>query len=148
MHVREVMSRDVRIASPDHPIRDAAKLMAKLDTGFLPVGENDRLIGAITDRDIAIRAVADGRGPDTPIRDVMSKGIEFCFEDEDAEKVCQKMGKHQVRRLAVLNHDKRLVGVVSLGDFAMHRDDGAPVGKALEGISHPGGHKSQTGARA
>src|SRR5262245_34578853 len=87
MKVSEAMSRDVRVASPDETISDAAKVMATIDAGALPVGENDRLIGMITDRDIAVRAVAEHKGPDTPVREVMTRDVKYCFDDEDLQQV-------------------------------------------------------------
>ena len=143
MQVSELMTRDVRIASPEDSLEHAAKMMAEIDAGVLPVGENDRLVGMITDRDIAIRAVAKGMGPETKVRDVMSKEVKYCFEDEDLDDVTDNMGDLQVRRLPVLNHDKRLVGIISLGDVAVgHASDAS---QALQGISEPGGQHSQTG---
>lgn len=143
MKVSEAMTPDVMIADPSQNICDAAKMMADLDTGVLPVGENDRLVGMITDRDIAIRAVAAGKPPTTPVRDVMSKEVKYCFEDEDLDEVAQNMADIKVRRLPVLNHDKRLVGIVSLGDMALTSGP-QPVGGALCGISEPGGAHSQS----
>jgi CBS domain-containing protein len=144
MKVREAMTRDVKLVKPDQPISEAAKLMAELDIGALPVEENDRLVGMITDRDIAVRAVAAGRGPDTPVREVMSKEIKYAYEDQSIDEVTQNMGELRVRRLPVLNRDKRLVGILSLGDLAI--DEGAQdeAGEALGGISRPGGQHSQS----
>ena len=144
MKVSEAMTRDVRVASPDQTIQDAARLMAEVDTGVLPVGEDDRLVGMITDRDIAVRGVAEGKGPQTTIREVMTEHVHYCFEDEDTDEVAQKMADSQVRRLPVLNRDKRLVGILSLGDLAVMQG-GRPAGEALAGISEPGGAHSQTG---
>ena len=112
--------------------------MAEIDAGSMPVGENDRLVGMITDRDIAIRAVAQGKGPDTPVRDVMSKEVKYCFEDEDLEHVAKNMGDIQVRRLPVVTRDKRLVGIVSLGDVSQNEDT-ETTGEATAGVSQPGG---------
>jgi CBS domain-containing protein len=149
MQVSEAMSGDVRIASPGQSIRDAARMMAQIDAGVLPVGENDRLIGMITDRDIAVRAVGAGKGPDTPIREIMSKEVMYCFEDDDLDEVAENMADIKVRRLPVLNRDKRLVGIVSLADIALTEGAGS-AGSALCGISEPGGEHSQSmdGARA
>jgi CBS domain-containing protein len=149
MQVSEAMSRDVRIASPDQSIREAARIMAEIDAGALPVGDNDRLLGMITDRDIAIRAVAAGKSPDTPVREVMSAEVKYCFEDDDLNEVAQNMADIKLRRLPVLNHDKRLVGIMSLGDMAL-TDGPVNAGTALCGISEPGGAHSQStdGARA
>jgi CBS domain-containing protein len=143
MQIREAMSDDVRIANPGQSIRDAAMLMAKIDVGSLPVGEDDRLVGIITDRDIAVRAIALGKGPDTPVRDVMSKEVKYCFEDDDVDEVAQNMADIKVRRLPVLNKGKRLVGIVSLGDLAL-TDGPVSAGEALCGMSEPGGAHSQT----
>jgi CBS domain-containing protein len=144
MRVAEVMTRDVRLIEPNQTIRDAARLMAEMDAGIMPVREGDRLVGMITDRDIAVRAVAQGRGPDTPVREVMTDEVKYCFEDEDTAAVERNMAEIQVRRLPVLTRDKRLVGILSLGDLAMS-DKAAKVGAAVAGISQPGGQHSQTG---
>jgi CBS domain-containing protein len=144
MQVREAMSEDVRIVNPNQSIREAAVLMAKIDAGGLPVGENDRLVGMITDRDIAVRAIALGMGPDTAVRQVMSEDVKYCFEDDDVGEVAQNMSDIKVRRLPVLSKDKRLVGIVSLGDLAL-ADGPANAGEALCGISEPGGAHSQAG---
>jgi CBS domain-containing protein len=144
MQVRDAMSEDVRILNPNQSIREAAILMAKIDVGVLPVGENDRLVGMITDRDIAVRAIALGMGPDTVVREVMSEDVKYCFEDDDVGQVAQNMSDIKVRRLPVLNKDKRLVGIVSLGDLAL-ADGPANAGEALCGISEPGGAHSQSG---
>ena len=138
MRVSEAMTREVRVATPGQTIRDAAKTMAEIDAGVLPVGENDRLIGMITDRDIAIRAVAQGKGPDTPVRDVMStEQVLYCYEDEELDHVAKNMGSEQVRRLPVVNRDKRLVGIVSLGNIAQAETKAAS--KAVKGVTKPGG---------
>ena len=144
MQVNEAMSSDVKIATPDQSIRDAAKMMAELDAGVLPVGENDKLVGMITDRDIAIRAVAAGKPPTTKVRDVMSSEVKYCFEDDDLDDVAENMADIKVRRLPVLNREKRLVGIVSLGDIALF-DGAGSAGSALCVISEPGGDHSQSG---
>jgi CBS domain-containing protein len=137
------MTNDVEIANPEQSIREAAEIMARLDAGVMPVGENDRLVGIITDRDIAVRGVAKGRGPDAKIRDVMSTDVKYCYEDEEIEDVLRNMGDLQVRRLPVLSRDKRLIGIVSLGDLATN-GQAADAGEALSGISKPGGEHSQS----
>ena len=147
MKISETMTRDVKIAAPNQSILEAAKLMAELDVGALPVGENDRLVGMVTDRDIAIRAVAIGRGPDTPIREVMTTDVKYCFDDQTIEEVTQSMGDIRVRRLPVLNRDKRLVGIVSIGDIATTGEGEEQAGEALGGISQPGGEHSQSDVR-
>jgi len=143
MHVSECMTREVKIANPQETICDAAKMMADCDAGVLPVGENDRLVGVITDRDIAVRGVAEGKGPNASVREVMSAEVQYCFEDDDVDQALRKMGELQVRRLPVLNRDKRLVGIVSLSDLAMHGET-ARAGSALSNIARPGGEHSQT----
>jgi CBS domain-containing protein len=143
MKVSNCMTKNVKIADPDQTIRDAALAMGRLDAGVLPVGENDRLVGMITDRDIAIRGVAEGKGPDAKIRDVMSRDVKYCFEDEEIDDVLHNMGELKVRRMPVLNRDKRLVGIVSLGDLATNAET-AEAGEALGDISRPGGEHSQT----
>lgn len=140
MKVSECMSDGVELCAPDDTIRSAARKMREIDAGSIPVGENDRLVGIITDRDIAIRAVAEGMGPESPIRNVMSKDIRWCFEDEDLDVVAGQMAEHQIRRLPVLNRDKRLVGMISLGDVSLA--DGASSGEALQDISAPSGQHS------
>jgi CBS domain-containing protein len=143
MKVREAMTRDVRLARPNQSIREIARLMAELDIGAVPVEENDRLVGMITDRDIAVRAVAEGRGPDTKVSDVMSRDIKYCYEDQSIDEVTRNMGDIRVRRLPVVNRDKRLVGILSLGDLAIDATAQDEAGEALGGISRPGGQHSQ-----
>ena len=147
MRVSEAMSRDVRVASPDESICEAACSMAQLDAGAMPVGKDDRLVGMITDRDIAVRAVAAGKGPDTPVRDVMTPEVKYCYEDEDLAHVAKNMGELRVRRLPVLNRDKRLVGILSLGDLALAEDEKV-AGEAVKGVSQYAGPHSQIPAVA
>ena len=143
MKVRDAMTHDVRITNPDETILQAAQTMADLDAGILPVGDHDRLVGMITDRDIAIRGIAKGRGPDAKVRDVMTSEVKYCFDDQEIDEVCRNMGSIKVRRLPVLDHSKRLVGILSLGDIALAQSNGS-AGKALSGISRHGGEHSQT----
>jgi len=143
MQIRELMTPDVEVIRPDDTLRTAAKMMADYDVGALPVGENDRLVGMVTDRDITVRAVAQARDPEkTSVRDVMSGRVLYCFEDEATPEVARKMGDWQVRRLPVLNRDKRLVGIVSLGDLAF-QDQHAQAGEALRGVAQPTGKREQ-----
>ena len=142
MKVCDAMSCDVMVASPTQSIRDAAKIMAKIDAGSLPVGENDRLVGMITDRDIAIRAVAEGKSPTTKVRDIMSEELLYCYDDQDLEEVAQNMSQMKVRRMPVVNREKRLVGIISLGDLARNEDSGT-TGATVSQISEPGGQHSQ-----
>jgi CBS domain-containing protein len=144
MRVNEVMTRDVRISRPDQTIQDAAWQMLEIDAGALPVGENDRLIGMITDRDIAVRGIARGKGPQTPVREVMTSDVKFCFEDEETDHIVRNMGDQQIRRLPVLNRNKRLVGLLSVGDLAI-AEGSELAGEAVADISRPGGAHSQSG---
>jgi len=136
-HVKDVMTRNVKVASPDMTIQEAARSMSEGDFGMLPVGENDRMIGAISDRDIAIRAVAEGKGPNTPVRDVMSTGICWAYDDDTIDHAAKLMSDRQVRRLPVVDRDKRLVGIVALGDFAVDKSEIKPAADALAKISGP-----------
>lgn len=133
--VKDVMSRDVQVTGPDSSIKDAAQQMLKGNFGMLPVEENDRMIGAISDRDIAIRAVAAGKHTDAKVRDVMSEGIIWAFENDSVADAAKRMSDHQIRRLPVVNAEKRLVGIVALGDFAVVSADIEVAGKALSKIS-------------
>jgi len=144
MRVADVMTRSVFIVNPDETIQEAAMAMAGIDAGILPVANDDRLVGMITDRDIAVRGVAEGKGPDTKVHDVMTKDIRYCFDDQDIEDVIHNMGDIQVRRLPVVSRDKRLVGILSLADIAMTASNGE-AGEALGKISRPGGDHTQTG---
>ena len=143
MKVSEAMTREVVLCSPDKSIREAARMMLECDAGAIPVGDGDRLVGMITDRDIAVRAVARDLAPSTPIREVMSKEVLYCFEDEDIQHVAANMGDQQVRRLPVLDRNKRLVGIVSLGDLARQAQP-RTTGEAVAAISRPGGAHDQT----
>lgn len=142
MKVREAMTADVRLVNPDQSIREAARLLATEDIGALPIGENDRLVGMITDRDIAVRAVAQGLGPDTKIRDVMSKDVKYCFDDDDLSDAADNMGDIKLRRLPVLNSDKRLVGILSISDLPQGGDF-EQIAITVSAISAPGGAHSQ-----
>ena len=142
MKIRDVMTPDVRTVAPSTSIREAAQIMAETDVGVLPVAESDRLVGMLTDRDIAVRAVAAGRGAETPVREAMSPEIKYCFEDDDVDEVCENLADQRLRRLPVVDRDKNLVGIVSLSDLAK-RGDSEAAGEALEGITQPGGQHSQ-----
>jgi CBS domain-containing protein len=139
MKISEVMSPEVRIADPDDTIQDAAQIMEENDVGFLPVGEDDRLVGMITDRDIALRAVAKGKDPHTTlVRDVMTTKVLYCYDSDEVEAAADNMAELRVRRLPIVNADKRLVGVVSIGDIAFLHSP-TTAGKTLEGVCTPGG---------
>lgn len=135
--LKDLMSPDVEFVSPEMTIADAAKKMRDGDFGMLPVAEDDRMIGAISDRDIAIRAVAEGLGAYTKVRDVMSDGIAWAYDDDSVEQAAKIMSERQVRRLPVVNRAKRLVGIVALGDFAVESTEVRPAAQALAGISKP-----------
>ncbi|MEO6291283.1 MAG: CBS domain-containing protein [Burkholderiaceae bacterium] len=135
--LKDLMSRDVKVISPDMSIKDAARKMRDGDFGMMPVGEDDRMIGTLSDRDIAIRAVAEGMDANTKVRDVMSEGIAWAYEDDSVEHAAKIMSERQVRRLPVVDRDKRLVGIVALGDFAVESSDIQPVAQALSEISKP-----------
>ena len=139
MQVSKVMTRDAECVRPDNTLQEAARKMRDLDVGPMPVcGDNDRLVGMLTDRDIAVRAVAEGKDPTrTPVKDVMTEGISYCYEDEDVSDAARQMSEKQIRRLVVLNRDKRLVGIVSLGDLATQTGDRQTAGKTLERVSEP-----------
>jgi len=135
--LKDLMSRDVQIISPDGTIKEAAQHMLKGNFGMMPVGENDRMIGTISDRDIAIRAVAEGKDPSTKVREVMSEGIVWAYEEDSVDDAVKLMSDHKIRRLPIVNADKRLVGIVALGDFAVESADIEAAGEALSEISKP-----------
>jgi CBS domain-containing protein len=138
MQIRDIMTRTVELAAPEDSIREAARKMTELDCGILPVGENDRLIGMLSDRDIVTRAVAEGYDPDECyVREIMSRDVMYCYEDETSDDLARNMAGLQVKRLPVLSRDKRLVGIVSLGDLALVRPAQGQAQRALAGISQP-----------
>ncbi|MDI9239669.1 CBS domain-containing protein [Lysobacter sp. LF1] len=130
------MNTDVFLTAPHRTIREAAETMQRMDVGSLPVGDGDRLVGMVTDRDIAIRAVARGMSADTPVREVMTERIRYCFDDDELDDVARNMADLQVRRLPVINREKRLVGFVSLSDFAYSGDDHSSE-ELLKGVARP-----------
>jgi len=144
MKVSECMSPDVETVTPEQPIQEAARFMLRDDAGSMPVCDGDRLVGMITDRDIAVRAIAEGRGPDTPVRDAMTDEVLYCYDDDDIDDVALKMSDAQVRRFPVISHEeKKLVGIISLGDISRSSaDEAAHV--AMQGVTDPGGMHSQT----
>jgi CBS domain-containing protein len=144
MKISEIMTPNPEVITPEQPIQQAARLMLDGDTGALPVGDGDRLIGMVTDRDIAVRAVAEGRGPDTPVREVMSEKLLFAWDDQEVEDVAIQMSDAQVRRMPILSRQgERLVGIVSIGDIAT-QGDGDAAEAALSGVSEPGGEHNQS----
>ena len=142
MLVKEAMSRDVKTVAPDQAVQDAARIMLEIDVGALPVGATDTLVGMITDRDIAVRGVAAGKPPTARVREVMSAEVMYCYEDEDTAHVARNMGEQQIRRLPVVDRNKRLVGILSLADLATSAKTGQATA-ALSGISQAGGAHSQ-----
>jgi CBS domain-containing protein len=139
MQIRDIMTPGVECVRPDDTLQEAARKMRDLDVGPMPVcGENDRLAGMITDRDITVRAVAEGRDPkSTKVRDVMTEDVISCFEDQDVQDAARLMQSRQVRRVLVLNRDQRLVGIISLGDLAVEADDSRWAGEVLQDVSEP-----------
>jgi len=142
MKVSDAMTPEVELCTPDDTLKDAAQAMAALGVGLLPVTDNDRLVGMITDRDIAIRGIGMGRGPEARVGDVMTADVRYCYEDQQLDEVSAIMGDLQVRRLPVLNREKRLVGIIALGDIALVQG-GNGTGAALSRISRPGGQHVQ-----
>ncbi len=136
MLVRDIMTRDVRLLSPHDSLMAAARRMRDDNIGSLPVAEGDRLVGYVTDRDLVVRGLAQGFAPETHVRDVMTDRVLYCFEDEEVEEVALNMAHNQVRRLPVLSREKRLVGIVALGDLATKAKDSSAE-DALEGVSKP-----------
>jgi len=142
MQLKEIMTPQVEVVRPDASLQEAAEMMMKLDVGPLPVCDGQRLVGMLTDRDITVRGTAQGRDPKTTqVQEVMTPDVIYCFEDQDVEDAADLMEEHQIRRLVILNRDKKLVGIVSLGDLALEADeedlDDAEVGEVLEQISQP-----------
>jgi CBS domain-containing protein len=136
MIVRDVMTREVECTSPEATLQQAALRMRELDVGLLPVCGHDRLTGTISDRDMVIRAVADGRDPKTfTVYDVMTPEVVYCFEDQDLSTAAQLMQEKQIRRLPVLSRDKRLVGIISLGDVAVESHNDRLSGHTLAAVS-------------
>src|SRR5690606_1565589 len=136
MRIGDVMSRDVCVVSPATTLREAAREMARRDVGCLPVGEDDRLVGIVTDRDIVLRRIGEGLDPDSSVREVMTAGVKYCFDDEDVDEVAANMAGLEKRRLPVLNRDMRLVGIVSLANFAYSHDQQASQ-ELLRGVARP-----------
>ncbi len=140
MKVYDIMSSDVQLITPDDTIQAAAQKMVDADVGFLPVGENDKLVGMVTDRDIALRAVARGKNPaSTRVREVMTDKVLYCLEDEDVEQAADTMANLRIRRLPIIDDDKRLVGVLSLGDIAF-KHKASTAGTTLVHVCDPHAH--------
>lgn len=146
MYVSDCMTRDVSVVGPDDTIQHAAKIMGQIDAGVLPVAESGRLVGMITDRDIAIRAVGEGKIPaQCRVGDVMTTEVRYVFEDDPIEDAADNMSELQLRRLPVVSREKNLVGILSLGDMAQE-DEPRQAGETLQGITRKGGLHTQDGA--
>jgi len=138
MRVKDIMTPGVECVSPDDTLQAAACKMRDLDVGPLPVCDHDRIAGMLTDRDITVRAIAGGKDPTSArVREAMTEDVIFCFEDQDVEEAARMMQERQVRRILVLNRDKRLTGIVSLGDLAAEAGDKHRSGEVLQDISEP-----------
>jgi CBS domain-containing protein len=138
MRLSDIMTSNPVVLAPDTVLREAAQKMRELDSGVMPVGDNDRLVGMLTDRDITVRATADGKDPNsTPVRDVMTSDVVYCFADDDIETAARTMEENQIRRVIVLDRDKRLVGIASLGDIAVHAPTNQLPGEVTEAVSEP-----------
>jgi CBS domain-containing protein len=138
VQVHEVMSRSVEVVGPDATLEEAARRMRERNVGLLPVCDGDRLLGMITDRDIAVRGIAEGKDPrTTPVREAMTPEVIWVFEDADLHDAAQLMEENEVRRVVVLNHDKRLVGVVSLDDVAARAGEQRLAGEVLQQVAPP-----------
>jgi CBS domain-containing protein len=137
MQLKEVMTRAVETIQPNTGLRQAAKTMKEMDVGVLPVCDGDRLVGLVTDRDLTVRGLAEGSA--SSVADVMTPEVTFCFEDQDVTEAANLMEEHQIGRIPVLSREKRLVGIVSLGDLAVSTGDQALAGEVLERVSQPSG---------
>lgn len=142
MNIRDLMTSDVKTVSPDATAQEAAGFMLSADTGSIPVCDGDKVIGMITDRDIAVRGVAEGKGPDCSVRDLMSSELIYARDTDDVLAIAQRMSDKQVRRLPVLDAEDKLVGMVSLGDLSREAQESAAA-TALEGVSAAGGQHAQ-----
>jgi CBS domain-containing protein len=138
MRLGEVMTRDVETVSPDASLKEAAVQMKSLDVGLMPVCDGDELKGTLTDRDITVRATAEGLdASQTRVSEIMSTDVVYCFEDQEIEEAMSLMEARQIRRLPVLTREKRLVGIVSLGDLAVHAGQNELLGDTLKEVSRP-----------
>lgn len=136
MKIKEIMCTDFKVISPETSLRRAAEIMRDCDIGYLPIGENDRLVGAVTDRDIVIRGIAAGRDPiTTSVQRIMTGKVVYCFESDDVRAAGEYMKEKQIRRLVVLSRAKRMVGVVTLGDIARACNDDKLTGDIETGVA-------------
>ena len=138
MRLKEIMTKDVEVVAPEATLQDAAKKMKALNVGLIPVCNGEKVTGMLTDRDITVRATAEGRSPTrTKVSEIMSHDVAYCFEDQEIEQAVTVMEVKQIRRLPIMSRDKRLVGIVSLGDLAVHTGDQVLAGEALMEVSEP-----------
>ena len=138
MQLKEIMTPHAEVIHPEASVQEAAQKMKGLDVGPLPVCTGERLEGMLTDRDVTVRAVAEGRDPKTTkVQEVMTREVVYAFEDQDVTEAARLMEQHQIRRVMVLNRDKQLVGIVSLGDVAVHAGNARQAGQTLERVSEP-----------
>jgi CBS domain-containing protein len=144
MRLGEIMTRDVEVIGSNAPLKEAAAKMKEFDVGLIPVCDGDRLTGTLTDRDITVRATAEGKNPSkTKVSAIMSTDIAYCYEDQEIEEAVSLMEARQIRRLPILNRDKHLVGIVALGDLAMHAGQNELVGETLKEVSRPAAPRRQ-----
>jgi CBS domain-containing protein len=142
MTISDIMTRDVQVVRAETPIREAAETMARIDAGALPVCDGDNLLGMVTDRDIVVRGIAKGLSGSDTVSQVMTEGVEYCFDDDELTEVQDKMAASQIRRIPVVDRNKKLVGILSLGDVAREAKP-AEAGDVLEEVSQPAGHAVQ-----
>ena len=135
MRVSETMTREPHVIAPETTLMDTANIMAANSVGLLPISDGERIIGMVTDRDIAVRGVASGKGPDTQVRDVMTGDVKYCYADQNIDEVARNMSDLQLQRLVVISRDKRLVGILSLSDIAKADSDGRIAGSVLREIA-------------
>jgi len=138
MKIRDILTKNPHVVRPDAMISEAAKMMKQHNIGMLPVCDGQRLVGSITDRDLAVRAIAEGRNPlATKVSDIMTPNVFWCYDDQELEEAAQLMEQKQIRRLPILNREKRLVGIISLGDFALRSQNDRLAEEVLECVSEP-----------
>jgi CBS domain-containing protein len=139
MQIKDIMTRDVEVIEAGASVAEAAEIMKREDIGMLPVLDGQKLIGTVTDRDIVLRSVAEGRDAlHTAVSEIVSGEVVYCFEDQSMEEAAELMGRKQIRRLVILNHEQRLAGILSLGDLAVDSPDKKPAAEALDRVSRPG----------
>jgi CBS domain-containing protein len=136
MHVKDIMSREVEMIHSNIPVQTAAEKMKMLDVGMLPVRDGEVLIGMVTDRDIVVRAIAGEMDPSkTKVKDILTPDVIYCFEDQDVSEAAKLMEENKIRRLIVLNRDKRLAGIVSKGDLAVETGSDRLIGETVKRVS-------------